>query len=163
MLNMLFYQGKVWLIGGCGEEKLNDPNCEHISKKISCYCPETKEWTGKYKSLPAALCATASGFVNDYLYIVGGLTPVGFSDCIYKVDLKEKKSVQALISRFTKDQSDSKGVIQIISPALAVTKDSKYLIVFGGSTYTEETDAIWAVPVDIFAEIEQEITKNIVL
>lgn len=163
MLTLHFHKEAIYFIGGLSDENSEDPNHQPIGKSISRYCPSTKEWTPKVKKLPAHLCSSASAFVGEDLYIIGGLTPAGFSDCIYRVDFEKMRSQQVLIEKFTKEDPETSSLIQMIASSCAVTDDGSHLISFGGSTYDGETNIVFAVDLKRFKEIEEDVTKNIAL
>ena len=147
-------------------EEAEGSNEEHISKLISKYEIETQIWTPKLKSLPAHLCSFSSAMLGTDLFIAGGLTPAGFSDCIYRVDLEKMKSTQVLIEKFTMKLPTAPGegkVIQTIASCMSASESNKCVFVFGGSTYESETNAIFPVDVAHFKSIETDITKNIVM
>lgn len=167
MHGMAFHRGQALIIGGVKEPDAptegNPPPEEELSRVISAYNPETNTWTEKIKALPTRLASFACALNNDDLYIVGGLTPAGFSDCVYRVDLEAKKSKQVYIKKFTEDYPDFKAVEQFIASTCSLTEDKKHILCFGGSTYESETNATFAVDLIKFKELEEEITKNLVM
>lgn len=168
MHGLAFYNGRVLIIGGMKEaepapEGSPPAEEEEISKTISAYDPQSNIWHEKIKSLPARLASFGYALTKDNLYIVGGLTPAGFSDCVYRVDLVVKKSMQVYIKKFTEDFPDFKSIEQTIASSCSLTEDGNYIVCFGGSTYESETNATFLIDLKKFAELEDEITKNIVM
>lgn len=162
MLNLHFREGKLYFVGGMTDGGDSGKEDSHLSSVISVFDLRTKELTPKLKKLPCALAACASVFKGDDLWIVGGVTAAGFSDCVYRVDLKQMKSTQVLLEKLAEGDNNSKGIIEIMSTCIALSEDGKDIIVFGGSTYEQEVNNSFALSLDKYMTLEGPITKNLV-
>ena len=96
MHSLHFYKNSLLLVGGQKAETTN--SYEHsMLRVVSKYDLETKKWTPKIKKLPSPICSAGSVLINNDLWIVGGLTPAGFNDCVYRVDLEAMHNRQVRI------------------------------------------------------------------
>ena len=162
MVALHYHADTLFVVGGKALEKEGSEE-DPLLQVVSSFHIPTSCWAYKVKKLPAPLCAFASAMVDQSLFIVGGLTSAGFSDCVYRVDLLKMKSSQVLIEKFTKGVEEAKSVQQMVSASCALTSDRKALIVFGGSTYESETNAVFSIDLQKFLTLEGDITANIVL
>ena len=162
MMSMLYRDGTVYIIGGKGEEPQSQYD-DGLFKVISTYNTSTDKWTYKVKSLPTALCGCSCAFMNDDIYVVGGLSSAGFNDCIYRIDMKNMKSTQVMMNKITKLTKGADGVHQIVSSSCDLTSDGQEIIVFGGSTYESEVNTIFNINLKKYRELEDDVTANIVI
>lgn len=162
MVNMHFRDNALFFVGGMKDDADGEQEDSHLSSSIARFDLGTNHYVPKIKKLPCSMAAMSSVFKDDNLWIVGGVTSAGFSDCVYRVDLKEMKSTQVLLEKLAEGDSNAKGIIEIMSACCVLSEDGEDLIVFGGSTYEKEISNCFALSLSRFMSLEGPITKNLV-
>lgn len=162
MLNMHFIDNSIYFLGGMRDEEVAGKEDGHLCSAIGKLDLATKTFTPKVKKLPCAIAATSSVYKDGNFYLIGGVTSSGFSDCVYRVDLKEMKSTQVLLEKLCEGDDNAKGTIELMSTVCVMTEDQQSIVVFGGSTYQEETNKCFSLSLAKFDQFEGPITKNLV-
>lgn len=163
MTNLHFIENSIYFLGGMTDDEVPGKEDSHLSGVIGKLDLQTLKFEPKIKKLPCSIAATASLYKDGSFYIVGGVTSAGFSDCVYKVDLKEMKSTQALLEKLCENDINAKGIIELMSTTCVLTEDSQSIVVFGGSTYQEEINKCFRLELNRFNEFEGPITKNLIV